>query len=450
MTGGGLRFAMVTTFYPPHHFGGDGQFVRRLTHALARRGHQVDVIHDVDAFRMLGGNVDCEPLQEPEGVRVHALRSPLGALSCVATQQFGRPLVHGHRIQDILRKGFDVIHFHNISLVGGPGILAYGGGVKLYTAHEHWLVCPSHILWRHNRELCTGRECLRCVLRHSRPPQLWRSGSLLQRQSRHVDAFLALSQFSADKHREFGFDRSMFVMPSFLPDSERKDEGDLLLAKAPDDRPYFLFVGRLEAIKGLQDVIPLFNEDSPAGLWIAGSGGYEPELRKLAIGRKGVRFLGQQTPEQLRQLYRNAVAVVTPSICYEVFPMVILEAFREGTPIVARRLGPYPEIVDQSHGGLLFETAEELKGALTTLATNDQVREKLGKAGARAFETYWSEAVAMKSYFELIYRIAQTRGIDQILDKFPKTNGVNDLGESTIYGQNEGSALSSSFGLKLE
>jgi len=55
-------------------------------------------------------------------------------------------------------------------------------------------------------------------------------------------------------------------------------------------------------------------------------------------------------------LYREALAVVMPSICFEVFPMVILEAFREGTPILARRLGPLPEIIADSQAGLLFET----------------------------------------------------------------------------------------------
>ena len=32
------RFAMLTTFYPPHHFGGDAIFIKRLVHSLARRG----------------------------------------------------------------------------------------------------------------------------------------------------------------------------------------------------------------------------------------------------------------------------------------------------------------------------------------------------------------------------------------------------------------------------
>ena len=91
----GLRFAMVTTFYPPHHFGGDAVFIRRLVGALARRGHTVDVIHDVDAYDLLRRDSEPAPLTEPEGVTLHPLRSRFGSLSCLATQQTGRPIVHG-------------------------------------------------------------------------------------------------------------------------------------------------------------------------------------------------------------------------------------------------------------------------------------------------------------------------------------------------------------------
>ena len=38
-----LRFCMITTFFPPHNFGGDGIFVQRLSHELARRGKYVEV-----------------------------------------------------------------------------------------------------------------------------------------------------------------------------------------------------------------------------------------------------------------------------------------------------------------------------------------------------------------------------------------------------------------------
>jgi glycosyltransferase involved in cell wall biosynthesis len=405
-----LRIAMVTTFYPPYNFGGDGHYVRRLAHALVRRGHEVDVIHDADAFLLLSGGEEPEPLTEPRGLTLHSLRSSAPALSCLATQQFGRPLVHGTRIRSILRGGFDVIHFHNVSLVGGPGIFSYGEGIKLYTAHEYWLVCPMHILWRYNRELCTGRQCWRCALSHKRPPPLWRTGDLLTRESRHIDAFIALSRFSAEKHSEFGFTAPMIVCPSFLPDIST----DEIIPPAPErERPYILFVGRLEAIKGLQEVIPAFDENSSAELLIAGSGGYENQLRMLARGRP-VHFLGHQTGERLRALYIGARALVASSICYEVFPLVLLEAFQLGVPVIAHRLGPYPEIVQSSGGGLLFQNRDELKLAIQILATDKEKRDMMGKAAKRAFKARWSEGVALSAYFDVIRTIAEKRKIREI------------------------------------
>ena len=89
-------------------------------------------------------------------------------------------------------------------LVSGLLIWKYGTGVKLHTAHEHWMVCPTHILWRHNREICDERQCMRCILQQRRPPQLWRATNLIAREARHVDRFLMLSQSSIDNHRHFG------------------------------------------------------------------------------------------------------------------------------------------------------------------------------------------------------------------------------------------------------
>lgn len=404
-----MRLAMVSTFYPPFHFGGDAVFLRRLVHALARRGHEVEVVHDADAWRLLAKRPDPDPLPEPEGVRVHTLESPLGALSCLAVQQTGRPVVHAKRLRRVLDQGgFDVIHFHNVSLVGGPGILRYGSpaAVKLYMAHEHWLVCPMHVLWRHGRELCTGRECLRCSLRYRRPPQLWRYTGLLEREAAHVDVFYSPSRFSADKHGEFGFPRELEVLPYFLPDPDSGAETPAPLRERPSGRPFFLFVGRLEKIKGLQDVIPCFGPDAPADLWVVGTGDHEAELRRLAAGRRHVHFLGARSPEELRSLYAEALAVVVPSVCYETFGIILLEAFREGTPVVARRLGPFTEIVRESGGGLLFEDTAGLEDALARLAADPPLRAKLGSAGRHALRARWTESVVLRGYFEMIRRAA--------------------------------------------
>ena len=413
----GLRFAFVTTFYPPYHFGGDAVFLRRMVSALARRGHSVDIIHDVDAYDLLKRGEEPAALPEPEGVTLHSLRSRIGSLSCLATQQTGRPIVHGAQIRRILDEGqFDVIHFHNISLVGGPGVLAYGDAIKLYMAHEHWLVCESHVLWRHGRELCTGRQCLRCVMHFRRPPQIWRGTGLLERMCAHVDAFISPSAFSVGKHHEFGFEPEMEVIPYFLPDLDSGDESEATRSGDEQSEPYFLFVGRLEKIKGLQDVFAHFGEDAVANLCVVGTGDYEDTLKAMAADYPRVRFLGLRAPEELRALYRNALAVIVPSICFETFGIILLEAFRDSTPVIARRLGPFPEIVEGSGGGLLFETAAELAEAIAQLAGDSELREGLGRAGHQALLTRWTESAVLPQYFELIRAVAERRGDERIRD----------------------------------
>ncbi len=412
-----LKFCMLTTYYPPYHFGGDAVFVRRLSHALALRGHTVDVIHDLDAFAMGHAGTLPEPLPEPDGVRVHRLRSRLGRLSCLATQQVGRPVFHQRRLRRILgERPFDVIHFHNVSLIGGPGLLAYGNGIKLYTAHEHWLVCPTHTLWRHNREVCESRQCLSCVLRHRRPPQYWRYTGLIESKARHIDAFISPSHFSARLHKQFDFNQPITVIPHFVPDAD-SDECPVETATGnPHVRPYFLFVGRLEKMKGLQDVLPHFSGAAPADLLIAGAGSYEATLRATASGVAAIRFLGRLTSEQLRPLYRNALAVVIPSIGYETFGMVTLEAFRERTPVIARAVGPLTEIVSQSGGGLLFHDSNQLAQALHQIAADSLLRQKLAAAGHRSLKQRWSERVVLRRYLELIRSVACRKGLFHVRD----------------------------------
>src|SRR5881296_1892398 len=158
---------MVTTFYPPYHFGGDAMYVYRLSDALARRGHQVTVAHSVDAYRVLRGTPQ-DPLTHHPRVTVKPLRSRVRALSPLVTYLAGRPGLASRALDEIFEQQFDVVHFHNISLMGGPGVLSYGSGIKLYTMHEHWLVCPMHVLWKYNRRPCERPACLRCSLTFAR------------------------------------------------------------------------------------------------------------------------------------------------------------------------------------------------------------------------------------------------------------------------------------------
>ena len=410
------RFLMITTFYPPFHFGGDAIGIQWLCHALVRRGHHVTVVHDVDAFRMLHKGAPPAPLEHPEGLEAIGLESPLGRISSLLTQQTGRPIVHGGRIRRIAESGgFDVINYHNISLAGGPGLLSLGRAIKLYMAHEHWLVCPSHVLWRHGRELCTGRQCTRCVLHYRRPPQYWRYTGYLERQLDHVDAFIAMSDFSHRKHREFGFPREMEVLPYCLPDADpRPADGT---GDSPHPRPYFLFVGRLEKIKGLDDVIPRFAANEKADLLIAGDGEYESALREKAAGSPRIRFLGRVEPDLLRRYYDHAIALVVPSVCYETFGIILIEAFRQGTPVVARRLGPLPEIVNRAGAGELFSDQEELTRAIDRFTLEPDLRRRYSEAGRKAFREYWSESAVVPLYIDIVRRAAERRGDQQLVQR---------------------------------
>ncbi|MGQ0539523.1 MAG: glycosyltransferase family 4 protein [Gemmatimonadaceae bacterium] len=420
-----LRFCMLTTFYPPYSFGGDAIGIQRLSRALVRRGHHVTVVHDADAFNVLrnGPEPQVPGQDDDEGVEVIRLKSGLGILSPLLTQQTGRPLVNGRRIRGLLnRGGYDVVNFHNVSLVGGPGLFHLApNAISMYMAHEHWLVCPTHVLWRHRRERCDGRECLRCTLAYRRPPQLWRWTDYLERQLRHIDVVITMSEFSRRKHLEFGLTRDPEVLPYFLPDPDGEAAAG---EESPNERPYFFFAGRLERIKGLDDVIPVFRRYSAADLVIAGDGEHAGALRHLAGDLPNVRFLGRISPEALRRYYEHAIALLVPSVCYETFGIVLIESFRQRTPVIARRLGPFPEIVEASGGGELFDTQEELLAAMQRLQHDPAHRERLADAGYRAYVERWSEAAVVPRYLDIVHNAARRRGHARILEYLAQPEAV--------------------------
>ncbi len=405
-----LRVAMLTTFYPPYNFGGDGIGVKRLATALAARRCEVTVIHDEDAYVVQAG-AEPKPIDSVDGIEVVGMRSRNGMVSNLLTHQLGRPVVHGPHIKRILADGaFDVTWFHNVSLIGGPGLLSYGQGVKVYEAHEHWLVCPTHVLWRYNRELCDQKRCLSCTLSYRRPPQPWRYTGLLERQLGHVDAFIAKSEFSREMHRTMGFPKPMQVVPYFLPDEAPADHS----STAPHDRPYFLFVGRLEKIKGVQDILPAFAGEDGPDLLVIGSGVYEDELRNQAAGLGRVKFLGRLPPEALSRYYGHALALIVPSVCYETFGIILIESFRNGTPVIARDIGPFGEIVARG-GGLLFASDAEFRQALDRFGADKAFRERLGREARASFDANWREDVVMKAYFNLLHGSALAKGDARVL-----------------------------------
>lgn len=403
-----LRFCMVTTFYPPYNFGGDGIMVQRLASALADRGHHVEVIHCLDAFHAVAPSASAttsEPVRR-DNVIVHALKSRAGRLSPLLTHQTGRPILKASRIRRILEAGrFDVVHFHNISLIG-PSVIAYTDAIRLYTPHEHWLVCPLSVLWKFDREPCANRACTSCAIRAGRPPQFWRHTRLLERVMAQIDAVIAPSQSTWERHLAMGAPPVARVecIPHFLQ----------LPAEAPGSspwpRPYFLYVGRLEKMKGVQSLIDAFRQVNHSDLLICGDGTYEPQLRRAAAGLPHVHFLGRMAYPDLQRCYRDAIATLLPSVGYEVFGLVILESLAQRTPLIAHDLGAPPEIIQQMGGGLTYRDREGLLDALASLRSRPDLRRDLGNRGHAALRERYNPDAHLSQYFTLIEKIAVARG----------------------------------------
>jgi len=407
-----LKFLMITTFFPPYNFGGDGIYIYRLVNELAKRGHKVDVVHNVDAYKVLEKTGPKGNYPNHENITVHFLENRYGYLLSLYTQQTTHSIFKKRKIDQLISENnYDVIHYHNMSLIG-LDVLALGSAIKLYHMHEHWLVCPMHVLWKYNREACTKRNCISCQIAGKRPVQLWRYLGIMDDKLAHIDAFLSPSIFTKNKHHELGFNKPIIHLPYFLPSSENHNSEKTPLNKNGKKRPFFLFVGRLEKIKGLQNVIPIFAKYDKSDLLIAGDGEYDAELKKLAANVPNVKFLGRLSYRELQALYHDALAVIVPSICYEVFGIIIIESFAHKTPVIVNNLGALPEVVTQSQGGFIYNTEDELIDQMEQLRLNPSLKTELGNNGYNAYQKYWTEEYHINKYYQVIREVAERKHIN--------------------------------------
>jgi glycosyltransferase involved in cell wall biosynthesis len=407
-----MRFCMVTTFYPPYHFGGDAVFVQALARALVARGHHVEVVHCEDAYH-LQGREQSAAQGERDGVLVHRIRSPFRMLSPLITQQTGKPGVKTTQLRAVLDRDFDVVNFHNISLIGGPGILPMSRApVTLYTLHEHWLLCPTHIFWKNRQQACERPECFTCCIRSGVPPQLWRYTDLIPRSLAHVDALLAPSEFTAQQHRAAGLTTPINVLPTFS-----SLEPERVVRHVSRDRPRFLFVGRLTASKGIGLLLEEFAQLPEFDLHVIGDGELRHLLQTQYAGYLHIRFLGSVPQHQLVGAYQSATALILPSLAPEVFPLTVLEALACGTPAVVHDAGGNREAIEKTGGGFVYRSGEELRYILSTLAQDTTLRETLAQRARIGYEQFYSREHYMVRYLGLIDALGKKkRAVGRIVE----------------------------------
>jgi glycosyltransferase involved in cell wall biosynthesis len=233
----------------------------------------------------------------------------------------------------------------------------------------------------------------------------------MRRATQSIDAFIGPSQFTMRMHRERGIRGTMVQLPLFHPEPRPE-----VLPCVNTERPFFLFVGRLEKIKGVQTLIPVFRALRDVDLVIVGSGNYGKELRAMADGACNIHFVGRFGPQQLQTLYRTAVATIVPSLCYETFGVVVAESFSAATPVIVYAQSSLEEIVRTYGGGLMYRTEDELRTAIARIRTDTALRERLGREGRAAYDKEFAEVPFLQHYLAVVRELLARKRSGQPID----------------------------------
>jgi glycosyltransferase involved in cell wall biosynthesis len=160
-----------------------------------------------------------------------------------------------------------------------------------------------------------------------------------------------------------------------------------------------LFVGRLDANKGLDLLLEALNEDSLRGLRldVAGDGPRSLALREVAA-RNGLNAIwhGHLQREPLRELYRAADVIVLPTR-EDCWGLVLNEGMAAGcVPIASAAAGAAGELVLDQETGLVVpsDDGKALRSALRTVVDDEQLRLRLSRAALARASRFTPEATA--------------------------------------------------------
>ena len=120
----------------------------------------------------------------------------------------------------------------------------------------------------------------------------------------------------------------------------------------PNDRPVFLYVGRIAVEKQVDAFLRL---DLPGEKWVAGEG---PERKRLQARYPSARWLGVLSGEALARLYRTADVMVFPSVT-DTFGLVMVESMACGTPVAAFPVAGPIDVIGRSNGGVMHGDLRE-------------------------------------------------------------------------------------------
>lgn len=320
-----------------------------------------------------------------------------GKLLLPFTAVYSRKTVR--EVRRIIREeNIDIVHVHNTLTMVSPSVFyaAFRCHVPVVqTLHNFRMLCPAGSFFR-DSVIC--EECvsggLGCAVRHKcyrgSTAQTIVSAMILKIHRmlgtyRKVN-FICLTEFNRKKlldslnnlsvpqHKRVVDASRVYIKPNFT-----FAEG-LAPSREPEDEEYFLFAGRVEALKGVDIAIRAFERLPDKKLYIAGTGPMTEEMQAYVREHNltNVRFLGYLQKEEMSRRFYHARAVIMTSQCYEAFAMTIAEAYSYGVPVIAGSVGNMAGMVKEGITGVKFQynSAEELAKKVQEFETLDIKRLK--------------------------------------------------------------------------
>jgi glycosyltransferase involved in cell wall biosynthesis len=412
-----MRILMLPEFYPPV-IGGLELHAQRLAHALARRGHDVTVCtlagpegpgrHDDDGI---------------EVIRIDGWRRHLGAF-------YERPELAFHptvadpgvvaSLREVLREVRpDVVHAHGWILYSALTAVPGSGAALVATLHDYGLVCARRNMLFEGDSLCDGpslEKCLRCA------PEQYGTvkavplvvGHRLSTRRLHgrCDRYLAVSSAVRDAVVAAGANGGtpVEVVPNFVDqDAIDASFGAAPPSWVPSDRPYVLFVGALNAFKGVPELLEVWRTQRPdTELVLAGT----PQPDTPTELPPGVRIVQNVPHDEVLAAFRNAWVAVSPSTGPDACPTTVIEAMACGVPVIGTTIGGIPDLVEHGRTGLLVPPGDAvaLGNAVNELLARPGLAQRLRTAAVDRARQFTAPVVtdAVESIYESVASTART------------------------------------------
>lgn len=312
----------------------------------------------------------------------------------------------------------DVVHVFNFFPLLSPSVhyACREAGVPVVQKISNFrLVCPGALLLRDGRvcEDCIGKtapwpgvlhECYRGSRAGSATvAAMIATHRLLGTWTKEVDAFIARTDFSRQKLIEGGLPaEKIVVVPSFSSDPGTADGGSGNFA---------LFVGRLSQEKGIESLLSAWNLLRGAiPLKVAGDGPLKEEVVRAAANGQ-VEYLGMRPRAEILDLMREAAFLVFPSVWYECFPLVIVEAFACGLPVIASRMGAMGEVIEDGRTGLHFRPgdAEDLAAKVEWAVSHPEEMAQMRRAARAEYEAKYTPERNYEMLMAIYRRVADAK-----------------------------------------